>query len=55
MKHIKRLSKDSIPASAIFVIEIDSRGGCIKKVPDSLQNECKERVKEGGVYSHVIL
>ena len=55
MKHVKRLSKNSIPASAIFVIEIDSKSGCKNTVPDSEQSDCKDTVKDGRIYSYVIL
>jgi hypothetical protein len=54
MKHVKQLSKNSIPASAIFVIEIETKSEC-KTIPESEQDACKDAVKDGRIYSYVIL
>jgi len=54
MKHVKGISKESLPAKAIFIIEIDDKAGCAT-IPSNEQAACRERVKAGGIYSYVIL
>ncbi len=54
MKHVKRVTRDSIPASAIFIIEIETKSEC-KTIPESEQDACKDTVKDGGIYTYVIL
>ena len=54
MKHVKRLSNESIPASAIFIIEVETKAECKNVVPSPQQSACKETVKDGRIYSHII-
>ena len=54
MKHVKRVSRESLPAKAIFIIEIDDKAGCME-IPSNEQDACKEAVRDGRIYSYVIL
>jgi hypothetical protein len=55
MKHVRRLTKDSVPAPAIFIVEVETKSECKSTVPDGEESECKETVKGGGIYTFVIL
>ena len=55
MKHVMLVSKESMPAPAIFVVEVTTKEGCKDIVPSNLLDQCKVTVKAGNIYSHVIL
>ena len=54
MKHVKRLSNESIPASAIIIVDVETKAECKDVVPSAQQSACKETVKDGRIYSLVI-
>jgi hypothetical protein len=54
MKHVKTLSRNPIPAPAIFIIEVETKSECADVEPYGDVNDCKARIKEGRVYTYVI-
>lgn len=54
MKHVKSLSKKTIPVPAIFIIEVTAKSDCKNVEPYGDESDCKARIKAGRTYTYVI-
>ena len=54
MRHVRRISKVSLPAKAAFIVRVEDKGECKTNPNVSSPTACKNAVKSAGVYEIIV-